>query len=132
MIPLIGDHLWQSTLFALAVAAVALALRKNRAQVRHWLWLAASVKFLVPFAALAAIGSQFEWHAPLPTAAPAIAVTLDTVSQPFSTVELGAVDRVVSPGPDGAPFRLVLLTIWGVGTTVILAVWCIRWRRVSA
>ena len=39
----IGAHLWQSTLFAIAVAAATLMLRKNSAAIRHALWLAASI-----------------------------------------------------------------------------------------
>ena len=39
------------------VRPLTLALRGNRAHVRHWLWLAASVKFLVPFSLLFYIGS---------------------------------------------------------------------------
>ena len=38
------NHLWQSTLFAAAAGLLTLAFRRNRAQTRHWLWLAASVK----------------------------------------------------------------------------------------
>jgi len=45
----LGNHLWQSTLFAATVWILTLALRKNEARVRHRLWLAASLKFLVPF-----------------------------------------------------------------------------------
>jgi bla regulator protein BlaR1 len=44
------DHLWQSTVFGGVAALLALALRKNYARTRYWLWLAASVKFLIPFA----------------------------------------------------------------------------------
>jgi hypothetical protein len=51
-IAILGNHLWQSTLFAAAAWLLTLALRRHRAQVRYWLWLAASVKFLVPFALL--------------------------------------------------------------------------------
>ena len=51
-------HLWQSTLFAAAIGLVTLALRRNHAAVRHALWLIASLKFLVPFAAIAALGAQ--------------------------------------------------------------------------
>jgi len=47
MLEMIWNHLWQSTLFAGAVATLALAFRNNRAHVRYWLWLAASVKFLI-------------------------------------------------------------------------------------
>ena len=51
-------HLWQSTLVAAAIGLVTLALRRNGAAVRHALWLTASLKFLVPFAALTALGAQ--------------------------------------------------------------------------
>lgn len=51
------NHLWQSTWFALAAALLTLAFRKNRAQVRYWLWLAASIKFLIPFSILMSLGS---------------------------------------------------------------------------
>ena len=49
MIADIFNHLWQSTLFAAAVALLALAFRRNRARLRYGLWFAASIKFLVPF-----------------------------------------------------------------------------------
>ena len=55
----LANHLWQSTLFAAAAWLLTLALQKNRAAVRHGLWLAASLKFLVPFSLLVGAGSQF-------------------------------------------------------------------------
>ena len=58
MIPELANHLWQSTLFACAIGLLTLALRKNRAAVRHGLWLAASVKFLLPLSLLVGLGSQ--------------------------------------------------------------------------
>ena len=42
----LANHLWQSTLFVAVVWLLALLLRSNRAEVRYWLWLAASMKFL--------------------------------------------------------------------------------------
>jgi hypothetical protein len=42
-----SSHLVQSTLFAGAAALLTLAFRANRAQVRFWLWLSASLKFLI-------------------------------------------------------------------------------------
>ena len=50
--PAVANHLWQSTLFAGLAAILTLAFRKNQARVRHSLWLAASLKFLVPFSLL--------------------------------------------------------------------------------
>jgi hypothetical protein len=56
--PGVGNHLWQSTLFAAVAGLLTLALRKNHARARYWLWLAASLKFLVPFSLLTALGSR--------------------------------------------------------------------------
>ena len=52
----VADHLWQSTLAVAVVAVLTLALKRNRAEVRHALWMAASIKFLIPFAMLMTIG----------------------------------------------------------------------------
>src|SRR5258708_37995957 len=60
---LLFNHLWQSTWFSGVAGLLTLALRKNRAQTRYWVWLAASVKFLVPFSLLVSIGSHVEWRA---------------------------------------------------------------------
>ena len=57
MIALLLNHLWQSSLFLGAAGLMTLALRRNSAHVRFWLWFAASIKFLVPFAALTALGA---------------------------------------------------------------------------
>ena len=54
--PALGNHVWQSTLFAITAGLLTLTLRKNRARVRYWLWLGASVKFLIPFSMLVALG----------------------------------------------------------------------------
>ena len=59
--PAVGNHLWQSTLFAAAAGLLTLALRKNHARARYWLWLAASLKFLVPFSLLTSLGSRMAW-----------------------------------------------------------------------
>lgn len=59
-----ASHLVQSTLFAGAAALLTLAFRANRAQVRFWLWLSASLKFLIPFALLSMAGSHIGAWAP--------------------------------------------------------------------
>ena len=48
------DHLWQSTLIVVGAGAATFLLRGHAARWRYWLWFAASMKFLVPFALLAA------------------------------------------------------------------------------
>ncbi len=49
--PQLWNHLWQSTLFAVAVALLAFTLRRYPARIRYWLWMTASAKFLIPFSA---------------------------------------------------------------------------------
>jgi bla regulator protein BlaR1 len=82
MIAALENHLWQSTLFACVVALLTLMLRKNRAAVRHWLWLAASVKFLVPFSILVGIVGQVEWRK-TPAAAPPQFSVVEQITSPL-------------------------------------------------
>jgi hypothetical protein len=60
--PVVGNHLWQSTVFLAMAGLLTLALRKNQARTRYWLWLAASAKFLLPFSLLVSAGSYFAWE----------------------------------------------------------------------
>src|ERR1051325_3782156 len=78
------NHLWQSTLCAAVVWLLTLAVRKNRAAVRYWLWFAASLKFLIPFSLLVSAASQLEWRTTRAIAPPAIASAVEQVSQPFA------------------------------------------------
>lgn len=73
----IADHLWQSSVFAGTAGLVTLALRKNRARLRHWLWLVASCKFLIPLSFLIALGSRLAWW----TAPPKTPLRLPAVCQ---------------------------------------------------
>ncbi len=59
--PAVGNHLWQSTLFAVVAGLLTLTLRKNQARARYWIWMAASLKFLVPFSLLVGAGSHLGW-----------------------------------------------------------------------
>ena len=126
MIAAVLDHLWQSTLFALAAALLALAFRRASAPVCYGLWFAASAKFLVPFAALIAVGRLVAPVGPPPAAVAAETVLIAQAAQPFSEV---APIHASAPGPDPA---LILLAIWALGSVVVLAVWTARWAKVRA
>src|SRR6266496_5623245 len=78
----LADHLWQSTLFAVAASLLTLALRRNSARVRYILWLAASLKFLVPFSVLIVIGSHLSWRHTSPQTAGLYLV--EELGQPFT------------------------------------------------
>jgi uncharacterized protein (TIGR03435 family) len=116
MIGEITNHLWQSTVFASAAALLALAFRKNRAEVRYWLWLSASLKFLVPFSLLISVGIRV-WEAlqggeiPTPIAASAVSQTAVEVIQPFSE-NLGYVS---STHHTTSWIPAAVLTLWTFG-----------------
>ena len=82
--PALANHLLQSTLFATLIGLLNLLLSKNRARVRHWLRLASSVKFLVPFSLLVALGGLFPKQHYASFAQPVLSAALKSVAQPFS------------------------------------------------
>ncbi|HEV8348022.1 MAG TPA: M56 family metallopeptidase [Vicinamibacterales bacterium] len=130
MTALLADHLWQSTLVTAVVALLTLALRRNRAQVRYALWLAASAKFLVPFSALVAIGAQIGWRAAVPIATPQLAVVADAwdaIGQPFSGPALASTTSAF-----GVAVPILLLAAWIIGCAAMLLTWAARWRRLAA
>src|SRR5580700_10677985 len=121
------NHVWQSTLFAVAAGALTIAFRKNRAKVRHWLWLSASVKFLIPLALLMSLGSHLEWApAAKKIATQAVAVTLTQVTQPFPDTWSFA-----SPKPAGVEWLpIAILAMWGCGFMAIAVIRLRGWLRI--
>src|ERR1700722_7239594 len=122
---LVGDHLWQSTLFAAIVGLVTLAFRNNRAQVRNGLWLAASVKFLIPFAALVAIGSHFGWHPSAQHPQNSASVVMPPwapMSEPFEHLAPQAPLSFASHNL-AALAPIILFAIWVCGCAAILLTW---------
>ena len=127
----IANHLWQSTLFAGLAGLLALALRKNPARLRHWVWVAASLKFLVPFSVLVGLGSQVHWQSVRKSAPSNIATVMDQISQPFTApLEVARSLPTKPSSPNGIPFALG--TLWTIGFTWVAGSWLIRWRRIRA
>ncbi len=130
--PALGDHLWQSTVVALVAALLTLALRKNHARARYWIWLAASLKFLVPFSWFVALGNHLAWRSPVATTTTGLYYTVEEISRPFT-------QSVTAPTkwalPSASPTHLlppVLIAIWLGGFLTVLCGWCVRWWRISA
>ena len=131
--PAAGNHLWQSTLFLVIAGLLTLMLRKNHARSRYWLWLAASLKFLIPFSLLVGLGS----HLPL-ARIPAgtksgLYVAMEEVSQPFMPLISQATRQSPAVFPS-LPHLLpaMLAAVWLCGFVLVVFVWCVRWRRISA
>ncbi len=127
----IANHLWQSTLFAGVAGLVILALRKNSARVRHWVWLAASCKFLIPLSILMALGAHISWRQAPEITPSDLSIVMDEVSQPF-TAPAVPVPLLPPVPPVQRPFLAVLLVVWICGFVGIGCSWWIRWRRILA
>jgi beta-lactamase regulating signal transducer with metallopeptidase domain len=149
MTPAVLDHLWQSTLMALGVALLILAFRRAAAAVRYGLWFAASVKFLVPFAALAALGRVLAPAVRFPVHAAPETVFIEKATQPFSQASLSPVPVSHSalsraplshafaavPPVHAAPqfdLALILAGVWALGCVVVIIAWMVRSARVRS
>jgi beta-lactamase regulating signal transducer with metallopeptidase domain len=124
------NHLWQSTLVVALAGSLALALRSNGAQVRYWLWYAASLKFLVPFSLLVALGAHFAWR-PVPAAAPeALQRVVELFPAPPSAPLPLAIPSPRAPGEAGTDTLLIWIGVWACGAVGVLGWWLLRWLRV--
>lgn len=128
--PALENHLWQSTAFAAVACLLAFALRKNQACTRYWIWLAASMKFLLPFSLLFVIGSYLR-PANVVVIAPApVSAAVQQIAQPFSDYAPASVFAApVDAHDSNIPLALVL--IWACGFFVIAFCWWRRWRSVQ-
>jgi bla regulator protein BlaR1 len=114
----VANHLWQSTVFAAAAGLLAWTCRANSASVRHWIWFAAAVKFLVPFAALAAVANRI----PLPQSPQRASEVFEAAAVVFSSSALPAI-------PVGASTPIVL--VWLSGAFLVLAGWLRQSHRLA-
>ena len=128
--PFIVNHLWQSSCFALLAGLLAFVLRKNSPKVRYWVWLSASLKFLVPFALLVSLGSVV----PRPASTPGIRCGSgfpEHLRSNRGTILAGLYAHV----PEHAPLHwvpLAIAVVWALGFLAIALARCRSWLRVRA
>ena len=118
---------------------LTLILRKNHARARYGLWLAASVKLLIPFSLLIGIGSHLARPHAVAQTEPGFLFTMQEVSQPFTKAATQAGEKSRRPAQDaGLRYRLahllpaILVAMWFCGFVAVLFVWYARWRRISS
>lgn len=137
----LGNHLWQSTVFVAVAALLTLALRKNHARARYWLWLAASLKFLVPFSLLIALGASLAPSRATIENDPMMYFAMEKVTQPFALPAAAALTPMAQPVAAAAPtlaqtamhwLPAFLGLVWLCGFLAVFAAWCNRWRQVWA
>src|SRR5579862_6510620 len=131
----LGNHLWQSTLVAAAAALLTLVLRKHHARARYWIWLAASIKFLIPFSLLVAVGSHLAWQRDSgEMTKPALYFAIEEVSQPFTQAAARApsVPAVSVLSTTLTHLLPWIAAVWLGGFVVVLLLWTARWRKIAA
>jgi uncharacterized protein (TIGR03435 family) len=101
-----------------------MALQRNSARLRYWLWLAASIKFLIPFSVLVSLGGGVA----RPTAAPALsALTVVRVSTYFTPAPTF---RTVTPPVVPSYWPFAIPAVWAAGALLLLFRWRRRWRAI--
>jgi len=130
--PELANHLWQSTVFAVAAWLLTLTLRKNPARTRYLLWLAASVKFLIPFSLLIGVGSRLAWPRGGAGAQAEWSFAMQEVSQPFGRTGIAVTVPQASLTGMTHLIPQFLMAAWLCGFVAVLLVWCLRWRRISS
>jgi bla regulator protein BlaR1 len=127
MARLLLDHLWQSTLFALGAWALALGLRNYGARVRYKIWLAASIKFLVPFSLLAAVGVQLR-----PLAAANVATGLSALRPGEMATRLVSPAQMLATDDGHATLLALAAILWALGCVALVLRWHVLWRHTRA
>ena len=126
------NHLWQSTLFAFAAGLLTIVFRKNRASVRYWLWLSASLKFFLPFSLLMSLGSyldrtpaarQFAAQISIP-----VSFTIEQISEPFPHAPAPASSAQGHVGW----LPVALLSVWACGFAGVALIRLRLWIRIRA
>jgi beta-lactamase regulating signal transducer with metallopeptidase domain len=103
VIALLLNHLWQSSLCVVGAGLIVVALRRNSANARFLVWFVVSIKFLVPFAALTALGAYALRPIVSPVAVPTVAF-MEPLAKPFSAsaivpVTTSLTEPSASPSP---------------------------------
>ena len=129
-----SSHLVQSTLFAGAAALLTLAFRANKAEVRFWLWLSASLKFLIPFALLSIAGSHIGTWAP-PSSVEGIGAAVPTFltaeSSHSSGGTLGGVGSSEgAPAADRTTLYKEIAVVWLCGVVCVALIRLRGWWRI--
>jgi bla regulator protein blaR1 len=135
--PAVGNHLWQSTLFAIVAGLLTLMLRKNQARTRYWIWLAASLKFLAPFSLLIAVGGRLGWLRASDGIETGFTFAMDEFSQPFSQPVSVVIRHSAGTTPSSFAsvahlVPIVFPAIWLCGFLAVVFIWVARWHRMSA
>jgi bla regulator protein blaR1 len=127
-----ANHLWQSTVVVLIAWLLTLLLRSNQARTRYWVWMIASVKFLVPFSVLIAAGEFLQTAVATQIHQPALAAVMEQITQPFSRAASATRTDYFSQSPVEAArhiplLPMILFAVWLSGFLSVAFSWARKW-----
>ena len=128
----LANHLWQSTVLIIAAWLLTFALRKNQAHTRYWIWLVASLKFLVPFSALITTGQYISARIATPISQPELSLIMERIARPVP-----ATKSIVAAAPsvvlhNGNLLPIFILFLWLCGSFAVAFSWARGWRRLRS
>jgi bla regulator protein BlaR1 len=125
------NHLWQSTVVVLLAWLLTLALKNKQARVRYAVWMAASIKFLIPFVLFVDLGTNLGKPIAARHIGSALYTAVDAASQPFQQASTSVVATAVSAHAANktALPSLCLALIWMCGCAVVTAISIAQWWR---
>jgi uncharacterized protein (TIGR03435 family) len=136
----LANHLWQSTVVTGIAWLLSLCLRNNHARMRYWVWMIASVKYLIPFSLLITAGEWLRSALATPTPRPALAAAMQQIALPFSMAasptgvpsSSAIPEAAVAALPLSNLWSLILFAVWLCGFFVVVFSWLRGWLRVRA
>jgi beta-lactamase regulating signal transducer with metallopeptidase domain len=138
MWPLVANHLWQTTVFALMAWGIVRLLKRSTARVRYCIWSIALVKFLLPsvllILALERIGADISITEPATRAGAEI---VSRIAQPISPIvnqrATPAAEIIMDASPANRKTHrelyCLLSLFWGLGVAATLTRWLVRRLR---
>ncbi|MGO9776790.1 MAG: M56 family metallopeptidase [Terracidiphilus sp.] len=136
----LANHLWQSSLVTGIAGLLSLSLRKNHARMRYWVWMIASVKYLIPFSLLIAIGESLRSAFSAPIQRPLLAAAMEQIALPFSPAASPAAlpyagaarEAAATASRMGNLWPVILLAAWLCGFLLVVFSWMRGWSLIRA
>ncbi|HEV2709950.1 MAG TPA: M56 family metallopeptidase [Edaphobacter sp.] len=137
----IANHLWQSTPAMLVAWLLTLVMKRNQARTRYWIWMAASLKFLVPFSLLTAIGDWLRPASVSPVQSPQLASAMVKMAHPFLqsprnseffTIASAQPATIPAAPHHGNLLPEILIVLWLCGLLFLLLRWSRDWSAIRA
>jgi uncharacterized protein (TIGR03435 family) len=136
----LANHLWQSTVVTGIAWLLSLSLRKNHARMRYWVWMIASVKYLIPFSLLISAGEFLRSAFATPIQRPVLAAAMEQIALPFSLAASPAAVPYAGAAPEAAAavsrlgnlWPVILLAAWLCGFLFVIFSWMRGWLRIRA